>query len=182
MQRNAGWDPKIPLCCYGRSVVWQRIPCWRGSDRQHSLTQGCTAPSTPGTYPGTQSKTLEGRARFTRSLRAGKELRRCVCRADGGGSQPELKPLRAAVCSGSRCSSPARCAKQQESCHTPLRQEGKKSQAMAFGQWGVMPMLRGCLQHSKGPPSSDSSRGLQSQHWHVSSLSLRQNFCSDTTC
>lgn len=47
----------------------------------------------------------KGRARFMCSLQAGKELQHCVCRADGGRSQPELIPLTPAVCSDSWCSS-----------------------------------------------------------------------------
>lgn len=39
------------------------------------------------------------------SLQARKELQHCVCRADGGRSQPELIPLTPAVCSSSQCSS-----------------------------------------------------------------------------
>lgn len=77
---------------------------------------------------------------------------------------------------------PARCAKQQEHCRKPYKQEGKKiSKAVSSVRWGEMSVLCGCLLQSDGPPSSSRSEHL-SQNSGIYNLSHRQHFYSTKAC
>lgn len=98
---------------------------------------------------------MEGKARGKCSLRDRKELHHHVGETDGGGSQLQLKPFTPAVCSGSRCSSPARCAEHQGKLLHASQARGKKKNPMLYhllDRRGKILKLHGCLPHSDGPP------------------------------